>query len=131
MPTLPSEEDQALIALTSNMAGALRPALRKKARQNIPKVIAKNARNKPNKIWTPESVVKSIYRDTSTKTLQVYKLLGIDRDELLMLAWQGLNRAGIYSDKPVIAEIVKEKKTIRERFTAVGRYIKGIFIKYE
>lgn len=128
MQNLPSEEDQALIALNSRMSGALRPALRKKARQNIPAVIARNAKQQRNKIWTPESVVKSIYRDTSTKTLEVYRLLGIDRDELLMLAWKGLNRAGIYSEMPVIAEIVKYRPTIKERIMAAGRYIKGLFI---
>ena len=131
MQNQPSEEDQALIVLNSSKAGAVRPILRKKAQRSIPGIIARNALNKPNKIWTPESVVKSIYRDTSSKTLEVYRLLGIDRNELMMLAWKGLDKAGIYCEKPVMQAIAKEKKTIKERIMALGRYIKGIFIKYE
>lgn len=128
MPEMPSDEDATLRVLTGIMAGTVKPALRAEARRNIPKVIARNVREEPRSTWTPQLVVKQAHRDTSAKTMRIWGLLGIDDDELLNLARKGLKMAGVSWKESEVLEVTKLRPTIKERFRAVGRFIKRIFI---
>lgn len=125
MPEMPSDEDATLRVLTGIMAGTVRPALRAEALRNIPKAIERNVRREPQTAWTPQLVVKRAHRDTSVKTMRIWRLLGIDDDELLGLARKGLKKTGISWDEQ---EIPKVRLTIKERLRLVGRFLKGIFI---
>jgi len=87
-------EDATLMVLTGPMAGQAKWPLRQEARHKIPKLMRKKILEQPEVPWTPELVVQRVYRDTSTKTIQILGLLGIDDDELHDLARKALRLAG-------------------------------------
>lgn len=132
MPSLevPSDEDATIKVLTSSMGGSVRSVLRKQARRNIPKLIERKVRDKPQIAWTPQLVVKQVRRDTSAKTLHIFQLLGIDDEEFMNLAKLGLRKAGITFEDVAVLDTPKEELTIKNRVKAfmksAWRFLKGI-----
>jgi len=76
------------------MAGQARAPLRLEALHKIPNVMRRNILAEPETLWTPELVLRRVHRDTSTKTIQILALLGIDDEELRNLARKALRKAG-------------------------------------
>jgi len=91
---LSNKEDDTLQVLMGPMAGQARLPLRQEALHNIPKIMHRKILEQPEVPWTPELVVRRVHRDTSTKTIQILALLGIDDDELCNLARKALRKAG-------------------------------------
>ena len=125
MPEMPSDEDATLRVLKGIMAGTVKPALRAEALRNIPKAIARNVLRETQTAWTPQLVVKRAHRDTSVKTMRIWRLLGIDDDELWGLARKGLKKAGISWDEQ---EIPKVRPTIKSLAASFWRFLKGIVV---
>jgi len=92
--SIQDKEDATIMVLTGPMAGQAKWPLRQEARHRIPKIMRNRILEQPEIPWTPELVVQRVYRDTSTKTIQILGLLGIDDGELHQLARTALQKAG-------------------------------------
>ena len=123
----PSDEAAAIMVLKGPMASMIKPGLRAEARRKIPKIMKREILKNKERNWSPQTVVNQVYEDTSPTTIQVYKLLGIDRSELTKLARQALNECGYYFTDDQ-ADYIQGYREYAAWYIKIMRFIKSIFI---